>query len=76
MQVSMEKIIIFLNQVEIQLKIAKTSAQKQNVTKTVTVLFTPYRISVSEPTTYYAYQVFSYSIPTIFYRQANLLYNV
>ena len=34
MQVSMEKIIIFLNQVEIQLKIAKTSAQKQNAYQT------------------------------------------
>ena len=33
MQVSMEKIIIFLNHVEIQLKIAKTSAQKQNASK-------------------------------------------
>ena len=34
MQVSMEKIIIFLNQVEIQLKIAETSARKQNAYQT------------------------------------------
>ena len=34
MQLSMKKIIIFQNQVEIQLKIAKTRAQKQNTYQT------------------------------------------